>query len=93
MRGTKRKQLQDQPARQSELNFITQNGAQLKYIWFRARFRQSVKTEEAELDKEISDLLSHTASSSALSSEVPYDSIMDPDSEEEDEVHDLLAEE
>jgi len=49
--------------------------------------------EEAELDKEISDLLSHTANSSALSGEVPYDSIMDPDSEEEDEVHDLLAEE
>ncbi|KIM49317.1 hypothetical protein M413DRAFT_438505, partial [Hebeloma cylindrosporum] len=57
-----------------------------------ARFRQSVKTEEAELDKQISGLLSHTASSSALSNEVPYDSIMDPDSEEEEEVHDLLAE-
>jgi hypothetical protein len=38
-------------------------------------------------------LLSHTPSSSNLSNEVPYDSIMDPDSEEEDEVHDLLAEE
>jgi hypothetical protein len=38
-------------------------------------------------------LLSHTASSSVVSSEVPYDSIMGPDSEEEDEVNDLLAEE
>jgi condensin complex subunit 3 len=56
-----------------------------------ARFRQSVKTEEIELDKEINELLSHTAGPSALS-EVPYDSIMGPDSEEEDEVNDLLVE-
>lgn len=56
----------------------------------RARFRPAIK-EEAQLDRDLDNLLNNSSSSLG---EVPYDSIMDsdPDSEEENEVNDLLAE-
>ncbi|KDR81425.1 hypothetical protein GALMADRAFT_239313 [Galerina marginata CBS 339.88] len=55
-----------------------------------ARSRLSMKKEEAVIDQQIDDLLASNATSDL--SEIPYDSIMDPDSEEEEEVNDLLAE-
>ncbi|KAJ3515967.1 hypothetical protein NLJ89_g1427 [Agrocybe chaxingu] len=53
------------------------------------RFRPSVKTEEAQLDDEISALLSNNARSPSVT-ETPFDSIMDDSAEEEDEVNESL---
>ncbi|KAF9484715.1 hypothetical protein BDN70DRAFT_872249 [Pholiota conissans] len=55
-----------------------------------ARFRPAIK-EEAQLDKDLDNLLDNSGSSSL--SEVPFDSIMDSDPDSEDEVNNLLAEE
>ncbi|CAA7267951.1 unnamed protein product [Cyclocybe aegerita] len=55
----------------------------------RARFRPSVKTEEAQLDDEISALLSNSTRSPGVT-ETPFDSIMDDSEEEEDEVNESL---
>lgn len=55
-----------------------------------SRARLSTSEEEAEIDKQMDKLLISNATSSNMS-EVPYDSIMDTDSEEEEEVNDLLA--
>lgn len=50
--------------------------------------RSRVKEEEAEVDEDIDHLLD-----SNNATEITFDSIMDGDSEEEEEVNDLLAEE
>jgi hypothetical protein len=50
--------------------------------------RSKVKEEEAEVDADIDHLLDHNNNT-----ETTFDSIMDADSEEEEEVNDLLAEE
>jgi len=66
---------------------------QTERLLFRLGFRPQafIKHEEAQLDKDISALLENNsvASTSILS----IDSIMGPDSEEEDEVDDFLARE
>lgn len=53
----------------------------------RTRFRPKEEFEETQLDEEPDSILDESAVSRAQ-----YDSIMGPDSEEEEEVNDLLAE-
>lgn len=89
----RRRSFQSERRASNNLLHIFTSSLTIPHIRYRARFRPSVKQEfeESELDKDIDSIID--GNSSAMN-EVSYDSIMGPDSdeEEEDEVSGLLAE-
>lgn len=77
-------------SKQRWVEFFTVTTKQHHLYYSRTQNRSLVKDEEGELDKDINKLLGNN---SFANSETTYDSIMGPDSEDEEgEVNDLLAE-